>query len=67
VRAAGTPALRGVDQLLHQLLAEPAVRFAVGGDHPLVDPPGRLDFDVRVAVALCVEQVGEAVLLLVGE
>ncbi|MEV6821288.1 hypothetical protein AB0M72_21295 [Nocardiopsis dassonvillei] len=53
----------GVDQLLTKL----AVRFAIGGAHPLGDSPGHLDFDVRVTIALSVEQVSEAVLLLVGE
>jgi hypothetical protein len=31
------------DQLARQLAALGSVGFAVGGDHPLVDPPGRLD------------------------
>ena len=38
-----------VDERLHQLAAGLAVGVAVGGDHPLVDPPGRFDLDVLVA------------------
>ena len=53
----------GVDQPLHQLLASGPVGFSVGGDHPLVDPPGRLDLDVGVDL----EQLLQPVLLLVGE
>jgi hypothetical protein len=34
------------DQLRHQLASAPAVGFAVGADHPLVDAPGRLDLEV---------------------
>jgi hypothetical protein len=43
--------------------AAAAVGFAVGGDHGLVDGPGRFDLDVLVTV----EQVLEAVVLFVGE
>ena len=51
------------DQRGHQLSAAGAVGFAVGGDHPLVDAPGRFDLDVVLAR----EQLFEAGLLLVGE
>lgn len=37
-----------VDQLDHQLAATAPVLVSVGGDHSLVDAPGRLDFDMRV-------------------
>ena len=39
----------GVDQSLHRLSASGPVGFLVGGDHPLVDPPGRLDLHVVVS------------------
>ncbi len=52
-----------VDQVGHLLLASGAVGFAVGADHALVDPPGRLDLDVVLAV----EQRGQALSLPVGE
>jgi hypothetical protein len=35
-----------LDQPLHQFPASGPVGLAVGGDHLLVDAPGRLDFDV---------------------
>jgi hypothetical protein len=34
------------DELLHQFAASFPVGFAVGGDHVLVDAPGRFDLDV---------------------
>jgi hypothetical protein len=37
-----------VDELLHQFAASFPVRFAVGGDHVLVDAPGRFDLDMLV-------------------
>ena len=40
-----------------------SVRFAVGGDHALVDAPGRFNFDVVVAG----EQRVQSLCLLVGE
>jgi len=52
-----------LDQLLHRLLALGPVGFAVGGDHPLVDAPGRLYLDVLIDREL----VGQPLLLLVGE
>lgn len=36
------------DQLLHELAATLPVLVAIGGDHALVDTPGRLDLDVSV-------------------
>lgn len=51
------------DQLGHQVLALRAVGFAVGGDHTLVDAPGRVDLDVLVGR----EQGLQPVLLLLGE
>src|SRR5665647_1185892 len=48
-------------QLLHQRTAGGAVGVAVGGDHPLVDPPGGFDFDVRVG---CEQRLDPRVLLL---
>src|SRR5215211_7339297 len=56
-----------VDQLDHQLAATAPVLVPVGSDHPLVDTPGRLDLDMRVAVDVGVEQGGESVDLLVSE
>jgi hypothetical protein len=53
----------GVDEPLHRRSASAAVGVAVGGDHPLVDPPGRLDLDVLLGI----EQPGEPLSLLVGE
>ena len=52
-----------VDQRRHQLAAAPAVGFAVGADHALVDVPGDLDFDVVVVG----EQGVEPLDLVVGE
>ena len=52
-----------LDQLLHLPPPVGPVRFAVGRDHPLVDPPGRLDLQVLIVG----EQVLQLVLLLVGE
>jgi len=48
------------DELRHQRSASGAVGFAVGGDHALVDAPGRLDLDVLVAG----EQVVQSLYLL---
>jgi len=39
------------------------VGFAVGGDHALIDGPGRFDLDVLIGA----EQVVETLFLLVGE
>jgi len=47
----------------HRLAATAPVLVSVGGDHSLVDAPGRLDFDMRVVG----EQRGEPSGLLVGE
>jgi hypothetical protein len=56
-----------VDDCSHELAAAPVaaglVGFAVGGDLPLVDAPGRLDLDVLVGR----EQVLQALLLLAGK
>jgi hypothetical protein len=52
-----------VDQLDHQLATVPPVLVPVGGDHPLVDAPARLDLDVGVVG----EQGCESVPMLVGE
>ena len=60
---AGTSWLTESIKLMHQLLALATVGFAVGGDHPLVDAPGRLNLDVLIEG----EQVDEAVRLHVGE
>jgi len=46
-RSGGTAAQR-LDELRHQVAPVGAVGFAVGGDHELVDAPGRLDLDVLV-------------------
>lgn len=43
--------------MLHQLASLLPVGFAVGGDHLLVDPPGRLDLDVLVGREQRVESV----------
>jgi hypothetical protein len=51
------------DELLHQFAASFPVRFAVGGDHVLVDAPGRFDLDMLVVG----EQRGQPLALLVGE
>ena len=56
-------ACEGVDELLHDELPESPIRFPVGGDHPLIDAPGRLDLDML----LVGEQLLEAGLLLLGE
>ena len=53
----------GVDHGLHHGLAMLLVGFAVGGDHALVDAPGRLDLDVLRDR----EQGFETGLLLLGE
>ena len=45
----------GVDEAAHQLSAWRAVGVAVGGDHLLVDPPGRFDLDVSVVGEQCLE------------
>jgi len=50
-------------QALHQRSASGSVRFAVGGDHALVDAPGRFIFDVVVAG----EQRVQSLCLLVAE
>jgi len=55
-----TPA---VDQLAHQVAAAASVGFSVGGDHALVDAPGRFDLDVPVGG----EQGFESAALPVGE
>lgn len=47
----------------HELAAVVAVFVAVGGDHPLVDPPGRLDLDMLLGP----EQRAESSGLLVGQ
>ena len=52
-----------VDELDHQLTSCAAVFVPVGGDHPLVDAPGRLDLDMVVSG----EQGGQPVTLFVGE
>lgn len=52
-----------VDYGLHDEFPEPRVGFPVGGDHPLVDAPGRLDLDMLVVR----EQCFQACLLLLGE
>ena len=46
---AGDTAADGLDEILHQLATLRAVRFAVGGDHLLVDGPGGFDLDVLIA------------------
>lgn len=56
-RWAGTPT-EGVDEGVHHAVAQGPVALAVGGDHALVDPPGRLDLDVRVAREYLVEPAG---------
>lgn len=63
VNAVGTPLL--ADAMSCSVKVFPCLRsgLAVGGDHSLVDPPGRLHADVLVKV----EQRGQSVLLLVGE
>ena len=62
-RALGTPAADAGDERLHAGAAVGSVGFAVGGDHALVDAPGRLDLHV----VLDVEQQGQALALAVGE
>jgi hypothetical protein len=52
-----------LDQPLHQFPASGPVGLAVGGDYPLVDAPGRLDFDVVLGREQGVESLG----LFVGE
>jgi len=52
-----------LDELRHQRSASGAVGFAVGGDHALVDRPGRLDLDVLVGG----EQLVQSLCLLGGE
>ena len=60
VSALGTPWLSESISLLHQLAAAGAVGVAVGGDHALVDAPGRLDLDVVVVGEQRVEPVAAA-------
>lgn len=45
-------AAEGLDQLAHLFASLVAVLVAVGGDHPLVDAPGRFDFDVTPVTGL---------------
>src|SRR4051794_24379981 len=52
-----------VDQLLHPLPTSGPVGLTVGGDHPLVDPPSRLDLRVLVDR----EQATQPLSLLAGE
>ena len=52
-----------LDELDHQLPSGLAVGVSVGGDHPLVDPPGRFDRDMVVGG----EEVAQPLGLLVGE
>jgi hypothetical protein len=59
----GTPWLTHSISLLHQLSSTARVGLAVGGDHALVDPPGRFDLDVLLGR----EQVRRPLALLVGE
>jgi hypothetical protein len=61
--ASGNACADRPDQVLHQLAPLRSIRVTVGGDHPLGDPPSRLDFDMLFGG----EQGGESVLLLVGE
>jgi hypothetical protein len=63
VKASGTPWLS--DSISLVIRSRPLARSGsrVGGDHPLVDPPGRLDLDVVVAR----EQIRQPLPLLVGE
>lgn len=56
----------GLDELLHQLPPAGAVELALGGDHPLVNAPGRLDLDMLVGIA-CGEQGLDPLVLFVGE
>ena len=63
VQGGGDPGGERVDELAHGRLSARFVGVAVGGDHVLVDGPGRLDGDVGVAV----EQGGQALGLLLGE
>ena len=63
VSAAGTPWLSESISLAISCAAAGPVGFAVGGDHALVDAPGRFDLDVLVVG----EQRLEPLLLLVGE
>lgn len=51
------------DQLGHQSPATSPVLITIGGDHPLVDAPGRLDLDVDIVN----EQRPQPVSLLSGE
>jgi hypothetical protein len=55
--------VQSVDQAGHLLSALAAVGVPVGGDHLLVDAPGRLHLDIGVGGA----QVLEALSLLAGE
>jgi hypothetical protein len=52
-----------LDQLAHELSPSGPVGLAVGGDHALVDAPGRFDLDVFLGL----EQVVQALRLLVGK
>src|SRR4030095_10180354 len=63
VRAAGTPALSAMIRRVMACRAGAPVGVAVGGDHALVDAPGRLDLNV----VLIAEQGGQPLLLAVGE
>ena len=63
VKGCGDAVADRLDQALHQRSASGSVRFAVGGDHALVDAPGRFNFDVVVAG----EQRVQSLCLLVGE
>ena len=53
----------GLDELGHEVASAGAVRVPVGGDHSLVDAPGRLDVDVLLDPV----QRGESMALAVGE
>ncbi len=59
----GNSVADGVDELAHLVSPAGPVGVAVGGNHLLVDAPGRLDLDVGVAR----EQRVESLALLVGE
>jgi hypothetical protein len=51
----GDAAGDGIDDGCHQLLRRLPIGFAVGGDHALVDAPGRLDLDVLGDREQCLE------------
>lgn len=44
-----------IDHALHGLPPGGAIRVAVGGDHALVDPPGRLDLDMLLRGEQCLQ------------